>query len=890
LHEHDDILQKMMKDKISEKIPKGTLRILHWFCPNYLHEEIEGDLIQKFNRDVKAFGEKRAKRRLLWNVVRFFRPGILLRNQIRQNSFSNMFIINLKFSWRSIHKHRVFSSVNLLGLALGISVFLLILNYALFERSYDHFFYRHADVVRIAYTRLIDNQSEFSKAQVFPAVGETLKEEIPEVETYTRMFPISTHVEGVLSIEYDGEKKAFAESSIFAVDPTFLKIFPLKLLHGDVGTALVGDNKVLLSESVAVKYFNTIDVVNKTIHWDGMGDYTITGVFEEMPVNSHMKLSVITSWMNVYEETSNWNWDGFYTYLLLRPNTNHKSLQAKIQQVLDNRMLKPTQGELGRVASRFFLQPLTTIHLGSNLMGELQSNSSKRLINTLLIVAGLILFLALANYINLSIARGIKRAKEVGVRKMIGSSRIQLMALFFSESFLLSFFAFLFGVALVFMLLPYFNSLSGKMTEIVLWKNPVQFIAYSFIGVTVFAWLAGYYPSRLLTSSKTVHALKGGTPAGGKNKLRKVLLVVQFLITIVLVTCGLLIQKQVSYMQHHELGFSSNLKIVVKSFAEAGAEVDSAFISKIESLKSRLKEKTAIKSVTITSNIPGRENEWIGRLRKSEQEKELISIARTRVDTDFIATYGLALSAGRNFGSDNPKQIILNQAAVRMLGFKSDQDAVGGLLMKDYEVVGVVKDFYQKSLHDPVQPFMFTPSVGYMKFLTLDISGTNLPETIALIEKEWHNAFDKPFEYFFLDEFFNRQYDHERQLGYVFNTFSIVGVLIASLGLIGFSYFVTHQRIREISIRKTLGASFYNLISLLSSEFIQVLIASGVIATCISFYAITSWLENYPVRMEMSWIDITLPVLIVGALAYSSIILILIRSVKINPIEVLKNE
>lgn len=478
----------------------------------------------------------------------------------------------------------------------------------------------------------------------------------------------------------------------------------------------------------------------------------------------------------------------------------------------------------------------------------------------------------------------------MGVRKVIGSSRIQLMSLFFSESLLLSFFAFLIGLLLVALLHPYFNLLSGRTIEIILWRDPLQFILFAAIGIILFSWLAGYYPSRLLIAYKTVNAIKGGKQGGASNKLRKTLLGVQFLITIVLTTCGLLIQKQISFMEQHELGFSRNQKIVIKSFAEAGAEIDSAFISRMELFKSRLRESPLIKNITITSNIPGRENEWIGRLRKSEQDKELISIARTRVDKDFISTYGLTLTAGRNFENENRNQVILNQTAIKLLGFKTDDEAVGSLVMKDYEVIGVVKDFYQQSLHESIQPLMFTLGMGYMKFVTIEITESNLSEIINLIHKEWQNSFDKPFEYFFLDEFFNRQYGQERQLGNVINTFSIIGVIIASLGLIGFSYFVAHQRLKEIGIRKTLGADFSNLISLLSSEFIQVLAVSGIIAMATSYYFIKQWLENYPVRMMVNWVDMFMPVVMVGVIAYASILLILIRAVKINPSDVLKNE
>lgn len=796
-----------------------------------------------------------------------------------------MTLNNLKFSWRNIRRHQVFSVINITGLVMGITVCLLMLNFVVFEKSYDKFFERHEDIVRVGYTRLIDNQPQFSKAQVFPAVGEVLQESVPAVEQYARLFPMATHIDAVLHI--NDNNKSFHETSLFAVDSTFLKIFSIELLQGDKNRALSGENKVMLSESIAIKYFGHTDVLNKVITWNGMGDYMVTGVFKNLPENSHLKFDLLFSWMNVYEERSKWNWDGFYTYLLLKPNSNLATLEPLMQRVLNKKSQAPKDD---RVSAQYFLQPLTSIHLTSNLTGEINANGNKKVVESFLLIAFAILLLAVFNYINLTIARSVKRAKEVGVRKIIGSTRSQLMNLFFTESFLLSLTAFIISIGLIFLLLPFLGSLAGKPIVILLWKDGVEFIGLSLLAIVIFSVLAGYYPSRVLTSFNPVVVLKGATVNGRKrNGLRRSLLLIQFVITIILVTASLLIQKQVTFMQDQDLGFALKQNIVINSFVTPGN--DSTFLRKVESFKDHLKQLTAVKGVTITSNIPGRENEWIGRLRRSENDTELISASRTRVDKDFIQTYGLTLTAGKNFDSEDPNQVILNQSTVRMLGYKNDEEAIGNLLLGDSRIVGVVKDFHERSLHEPILPYFYTPGQGYMKFITVNIVSQDVRETLASIESQWKEIFpETPFEYFFLDEFFNRQYGKEKQLGNIFMSFSIIGVTIACLGLFGFMYFIAHQRSKEIGIRKTLGASFLHLIKLLSIEYASILMLAGVVAGPIGFYFLNNWLTKYPVNVGLQISDFILPVFGVGLLALLSIAAILIRAVKINPTEVLKNE
>jgi putative ABC transport system permease protein len=490
---------------------------------------------------------------------------------------------------------------------------------------------------------------------------------------------------------------------------------------------------------------------------------------------------------------------------------------------------------------------------------------------------------------NLSIARTLKRYKEVGLRRIIGSTRMQLMNLFFTESFLLITLAFTVSTGLILLVSPYFNSLSGRSIEMAIWQDKPAFLLLALCGVVIFSSVVGSSLTRSLVAINSVSAIKSGSSGGKRGGLRKTLLLFQFLITLILVTASFLIQKQVHFLQTQELGFSAHQNLVVKTFAVAGEEVDSTFQSKIQLLKGQLSENALIESVTVTSNVPGRENEWIGRLSKNGNE--LISSSRTRVDKDFILTYGLTLTAGRNFENEQANQVILNQSAARMLGYDSDEKAIGSVLLGNSHIVGVVKDFHERSLQEPIRPCIYTPGQGYMKFMTIRSNSDNWSQLLSMVEKDWNRVFpEKPFEYFFMDEFFNRQYGQDKRLSNVFFCFTLIGVTIACLGLFGFVYFVTHQRIKEIGIRKSLGASFQNLVLLLASEFMIILFIAGVLAGPVSYYFLQEWLSKYPVHIELEVFDFLLPVLAVAVLALCSTGVLLVRAASVNPTEVLKNE
>jgi len=797
-----------------------------------------------------------------------------------------MLLNHLKFTLRGISKNKVFSLVNILGLAISLLSCLFIAQYALFEFSYDRFNRNLSNIYRVQHSRFTDGEFQYKKAQVFPAVGETLKQEVAQVKNFVRLFPINTHMETVFSVEDNGQSKAFHESSVYSTDSTFLAIFTLPLIKGDSASALKGERKIILSETVAYKYFGDGDPINKTIHWNGMGDYVVTGVFKDLPSNSHMKFDFLISWLTVYGESSYWNWDGFFTYILLEPGSNRQSIEGIIQDVLSKKMNEASPE--GRVKSKFELQALSDIHLKSDLLGEMNVNGDTKIVLALILVGVLILLIAVINYMNLSLARVLKRTKEVGIRKVIGSTKGQLTSQFFIESLTLNLIALIFSLALFLLVQPYFESLIGKRIDSIILSSPIESFGIIFLILLVISFASGIYPSRLLVAYNPAKALKGIylNPASG-SLLKRGLLTFQFLSTAILITVAIIVHEQVDFMRKKEMGFEINQKLIIKSLAGPGEEMDSLFNKNIETFKVQVKEWESVNNVTVTSNIPGRENEWLGRVQSPSNE-EMIQMYRTRIDSNFFDTYKINIVAGKT--TNAAKTVIINEAATKLLGYKKPVDAIGNMLFRDYEIVGVANDYNERSLHTSVAPAMYTHGEGYMKFITVDIK-SNISTTIDFMKDKWNSVFPgRPFEYFFLDDFYNRQYESDIRLGKIFTLFAGLSVFIACLGLFGFSYFVVYQKMKEIGIRKVLGASSLNLVKLLSSEFVLLILVASALSIPLTYYLSSNWLSRYAYRIEVQWEYFTIPVLIVLSISMATICLHLIKAVRSNPVDSLKND
>jgi putative ABC transport system permease protein len=416
-----------------------SLRLLKWFCPPHLYEEIEGDLIQKFNREARAFGDNKAKRRLLWNVIRFFRPGILLRNKFSNHQIhSSMLKNHFQFSLRMLSRNKAFAMVSVFGLSISIAACILVAEYARFELSYDKFFPKHKDIYRLQHNRFVNGELLYKKAMSFPEVAMALKEYFPEVEQVARLFPVSLNIEPVFTATLkSGEKKSFSEPNSYSADSTFCKIFDLDFIYGNPASALRGSNDIIISRSTALRYFGRLDVVGEVLKGTG-GDVTISGVFNDLPANSHLKFDILVSWWNVYEDRHRFTWDGFYNFIQLKEGSDVQQVSQRLQTFAQSYMGEYYKGQ-PNTYSQFQLQPLEGIHLDSHLDGEMRANGNRNIVNTLLIVAAFMIVIAIINQVNLNTSRSLARIKEVGVRKTIGSTKTQLSMQFLMESLLVSF-------------------------------------------------------------------------------------------------------------------------------------------------------------------------------------------------------------------------------------------------------------------------------------------------------------------------------------------------------------------------------------------------------------------------------------------------------------------
>jgi putative ABC transport system permease protein len=793
-----------------------------------------------------------------------------------------MLLNYFRFAIRNLRRHTTFSFVNITGLAIGMMLCIAIVQYAIYQKSFDEFHVNKNEIVRVTYSRYLNNEFQFTRAMVFPAVGEAAKQNVAGVQDFTRMFPVTNHAEAVFSVD----NKTTVETSVYAVDPAFLSMFSLPLISGDQTTALTSPNSMMLSKSAAARYFGDDDPVNKVIHWDGFGDFTVTGIFDDLPSNTHMHFDVLVSWIQMYGDRSLWNWDSFYTYLQLTPGADLAKVEGDLQAITNEKIKASNPMP---ITAAIHLQPLTDIHLRSHLTGEMKVNGDETIVDALIVIAAFILIIACINYTNLSLARTLRRMKETGIRKVIGSTSGQIRAQFFIESLTLNIIAFVIACLLCIVLWLPFESLVGERIDSVLVREPwIAFAAFAIV-VLITSLLSGIYPAQMLSRYNPAESLKGSNILSGSQWLRKGLITFQFSVTLILITGTIVIYRQVSFMQGQKLGFTLDQNLSIKTFA---TPQDTTFESKISAFIATVRDHTHVNNATVTSNIPGRENDWVGRLRISEASDEMITSARTRVDENFIDTYGLQLLAGANFSSTSvPNQVIINEAAVKALGFQSNKEAVGAKLMQVFTIIGVVNNYHERSLHETVMPAIYTRGQGYMKYVTVNISPGNARETVDFLQRKWKLSFPgKPFEYVFLDEFFNRQYDGDRRLANVFFVFSMAGIIIACLGLLGFTYFIVHQRRKEIGIRKVLGATAVNISRLLVLEFGWMLLIAAMFALPFAWYLSDDWLQRFAFRDNIPTYIFGVPVVLLAVVLTVTIGVQIIKAVKTNVSDSLRSE
>lgn len=794
----------------------------------------------------------------------------------------------IKIAFRNLLKHKAYSLINVLGLATGIAACLLIMIYVLDELRYD-LYHDGADRIYRATLAARINGKDLHVTNTCAPLSEALMREFPEVEASTRFYQA-----GNFSVRYGD--RIFNEDKFFHTDATVFKVFTVPLLKGNQENALKEPNSVIISERMAEKYFGSEDPMGKVFNTDGRVDYKITGVFRNVPSQSHIHYDFLASF-NSRDESRDDQWlsNNNWTYVKLKDRLSFESFQSKMQTLVEKYagpQLKKIVGismqewfEKGG-AYNYVFQPLTDIHLHSDLGGEVEPNGNIIYVYIFSVIAFFILLIACINFMNLATARSANRAKEVGVRKALGSMKNQLVYMFLTESTLISLFSMAIAVGLSELFLPAFNDLSGKTLEINLLTNPLVLAGLLTFAVLV-GLLAGSYPAFYLSAFDPIMVLKGKLAGGAKGRiLRSILVVGQFSVSVALIIGTLVIRNQMDYVQNKKLGFDKEHILIVENTW--------LLREQRQSFKQALLTVDGVECATMANGVPGQD---IGNTAfYIDGKKDDPSLLWTqRSDYDFIKTLKMELADGRDFSnkfSTDSSSVILNEAAVKILGLT---DPVGKFIYrfsedKPLKVIGVVKDFNFQSLHQEIRPLVILPE-GRGAIAAIRLKQGSVSEFIASIEKIW-NQFQpgQPFIYSFLDEEFDALYRAEQRVSKIVGIFAVLAILVACLGLLGLAAYTAEQRTKEIGIRKVLGASVGGIVMLLSKEFLKWVLISNVIAWPLAYYFMNSWLANFAYRIDLSLTVFLVAGISAILIALLTVSLQAVKAATANPVEALKYE
>lgn len=800
----------------------------------------------------------------------------------------------LKIALRSLRNKKVFASINILGLAIGLAACMLILLFVQHELSYDHYNVNADRMFRVTlHGRIGGNEINIAGASA-PA-GPALMRDYPGVEAYTRLSNNGTF------LVRNGEKR-FREDGVIFADSNFFDLFSIRLLKGDSKTVLTEPRTVVITASTALKYFGRQDPVGKSLTMGNSGLFRVTGVCEDVPSNSHFHFDFFGS-MKSIGLGEKWLASGAHTYVLLRKGYSVEKLEAQVPQFVEKYIGPEIKEFLGmtyeaylRKGNRFgfSFQPLTDIHLQSNLENELEPNGNVKYIYIFAAIAAFILLIACINFMNLSTAGSAGRAREVGVRKVMGSVRQQLTVQFLTESVLLTVLALFVAFGLVVLLLPGFNGLAGKQFDLQSILN-VRTVAYAFVGCLVVGLLAGSYPAFFLSAFKPVAVLKGSIQAGVKSGwLRNSLVTIQFVVSIGMIIGTMVVYQQLRFIQNKKVGFDKEQVLILHDTHLLG--------EKAKTFKQQLRGLSAVSNVTLAGYMPvGASNNSTDGFLPESADNNITPYRFTtyQVDEDYLATLGIGLKAGRNFSKEfgtDSASVLINEAAAKQFGWK---DPIGKRVTtvgdgtpetkKLYTVVGVTKDFHFRSMHEQIAPLvMFYGGDQYQ--MAVRIKTQDIPGLLKTLEKTWKAATDNPFAYSFLDERFNKMYESEMRVGKLFGIFAGLAVMIACLGLFGLAAFTTIQRTKEIGVRKVLGASVLSIVSLLSKDFIKLVGIAILIASPLAWYGMNRWLSDFAYKIHIEWWVFVLA----GALAVGVALLTVsfqsIRAALVNPVKSLRSE
>jgi putative ABC transport system permease protein len=813
----------------------------------------------------------------------------------------------IKVALRNLWRGKGYTFINISGLAIGLTCCILIVLFVRDELSYERH-HEHAErIYRIGIQGVVGDQ-DVSGVRTSSLMARTMLAEYPEVQNATRLH----HTPNML-VRY-GEK-VFNETHFMWVDSNFFDLFSIPLIYGDPATALKEDHTVVMTLEVAQKFFNDpSQAIGEIVTFEDGTPYIVSAIAANPHPNSHFHYGIfspLSSWEWDFEEF--WMAHYMYTYILLQKHADPAALEAKFPHFIRKyvashlqRMSGMTLDEFEESGSslKYFLQALTDIHLHSHYNGELEPNSDIKYVYILSLIATFILIIASINFMNLSTSRSTGRSKEVGIRKVLGSSQRQLITQFLLESIILTVIAMIIALVLVELLLPSFNGITGKDLRVGYFSSwniiPALFIISILVGL-----LSGSYPAFFLSSFRPVLVLKGllGSHIKGAG-FRNFLVIFQFAISIVLFISTFIVYGQLKFIQNKRLGFDKENILVIKRGWAIGQKPDGTLIETapnatiIDAFKNDLLSNPQIVSISGSSSLPGKEHNNAIFTPEGASREEQHPINLIMADYDFAKTLNLEMEEGRFFSREmasDSHAVVVNETAVRTLGYEppyvGQRIGFPGNSRFFLHIIGVVKDFHYETLHKPISPLLIGFENLYRTYVSVRILPHNVPETIKHIEKTWYNYIPyKPFEYFFFDEDYDQLYRAEERMGTMFGIFSLLAIFIACLGLFGLAAFTTERRTREIGIRKAMGASIANIVFLLSREFTKWILLANIVAWPVAYYFLNKWLQDFAYRIEISLWTFILASCLALIIALFTVSYQSIKAASVNPVEAIRYE
>jgi putative ABC transport system permease protein len=881
--------------------PNWADRFLEWYCNPSLLEEIQGDAYELFFREAKK-SKRKADFIFIWNVIRFFKWKNIKRTKNKHESDNSIAMLEnfFKTAIRNIVKNKAYSFINYIGLTCGLALALLILAYVQNEMSYDQFHEKANRLYRFGYT--VSNGMKI--AAVPPPIAPVLKDYYPEVEEVARIYARN------ISISIPGSADTFEETNVLFADSAIAKMFSFQFLKGNPKRALHDKFTVLINEKMATKYFGDRNPIGESLMFSGRLSFKVVGVVKDFPENSHLRFNMLVPYDDMFdledEKTEqvlrtnlamNFVISHSYTYVLLKEGDTPEHINDTMAD-----FLKKNANPNSLVGQIFALTPLTDLHLKSDHQGEPTATNSVTNIYIFIGVGILTLLIAAINYINLSTAQSFSRMKEIGLRKILGSDKRQLIVQFLAESFIFCVAAFIASYVIFYFALPKLNLLTGKNLSV---YDVLDFklIALSVGILLMLTFLSGGYPAYFITQFESVNALKGGNQKGGsKQLLRKALVVFQLAIASMLFSGALLIVKQLNFLEDRPLGYQKehiiNIPLQSQNLNGFFQQGDSTFKSRLQSFRDVIEKQAGVRQTVLSSGSPSAGVVFRGTIPEGFTKEDNLFAGNLAADYDFIEAFDIKLIAGRSFskeyGTDEKEAFIINETAVKEFKWDTAEKALGKEINREGKkgkVIGVIQDFNFLSLTNAITPLLLSIDQNQFNTLSIKFENARVDAVIKTIESNWNTVFpEKAFEFTFLDEQLNDQYADYKSFGLIIQTFAGIAILIACLGVYGLVLFTVQRKVKEIGVRKVMGATVAGILKLVYKDFALLIVIGFAIAVPISYYFINQWLDNFVYRTSIDFLTYGISLLVVLAIVSLTISYQSIQAARANPVNSLRME